>query len=350
MFKVLRILAAIFFPVFICVLTAAWWLSDYLDTPLQLPEGETVFLLTPGMGLSSAADRAAAQGWLAYPAALKIYARIRPELANIRAGEYRLVRGSSIRQWLEQMQRGEVLSYQLTLVEGWTLAQALASLDKAEKLEAGALQADETLWLDLGIAPPPSALPEGWFFPDTYQYHRGDSTAALLNRAYQRMVEILNEEWQQRPPDLPYETRYDALIMASIIEKETGVASERGQIAGVFVRRLQKNMRLQTDPTVIYGMGQAYRGNLRGSDLRNALNPYNTYQHKGLPPSPIALPGREAIHAALHPEPGEALYFVARGDGSHQFSKTLEEHQAAVRKYQVLKRRQDYRSSPGSRR
>ncbi len=351
MFKLLRYLAAIFFPVLLMVLIAGWWLGAYLDRPLVIVEDDLIFQLKPGMGVSSAADEAASKGMLQYPLALKIYARLQPEQTLLRAGEYRLTKGISIRQWLVQMQQGEVIAYHTTLVEGWTLAQAIKHLLGNEVLsqpEAGLASAE--LWSVLNIQPPEEKLPEGWFFPDTYQFHRGDSVLDILRRSHQRMLNVLDDEWRQRAPDLPYETRYDALIMASIIEKETGVAGERQQIAGVFVRRLQKNMRLQTDPTVIYGMGEAYRGNLRRSDLRNGDNPYNTYQHKGLPPTPIALPGRASIHAALHPDAGDALYFVARGDGSHQFSKTLQEHEAAVRKYQILQRNKNYRSSPGGNR
>ncbi|MBD2859671.1 endolytic transglycosylase MltG [Spongiibacter sp. KMU-158] len=355
MFKAFRFFLTLLFPPLILALIGAWWLVSYLDTPLKLKQEHDLFQLNAGMGLSAVADKAAAEGLLEYPAALKIYARLQPEQALLRTGEYRLESGMTIREWLSKMQRGEVVSYQITLVEGWTLAQVIALLNANDKLQPVTnknasdktdLRADEGLWAQLGLQAPEVVFPEGWFFPDTYQFHRGENAVQLLRRAHERMQQILDEEWAARAPDLPYKNRYDALIMASIIEKETGLASEREQIAGVFVRRLQKKMRLQTDPTVIYGMGDSYKGNLRSADLRNANNPYNTYQHFQLPPTPIALPGREAIHAALHPAEGSALYFVARGDGSHQFSATLAEHQAAVRKYQITQRRQSYRSAP----
>ena len=180
----------------------------------------------------------------------------------------------------------------------------------------------------------PDLMPEGLFFPDTYYFPKGTTDIAFLQRAYQRLKVVLDEEWQQRDANLPYQNAYEALIMASIIEKETGLASDRGTIAGVFVRRLNKNMKLQTDPTVIYAMGKQYNGNIRKKDL-DIDSPYNTYRHKGLPPGPIALASREAIHAALHPEDGKSLYFVAKGDGSHYFSENLTEHNRAVAKYQL---------------
>ena len=176
--------------------------------------------------------------------------------------------------------------------------------------------------------------PEGLIFPDTYNFSRGTTDKALLERAAETMQEILAQEWPGRNVGLPYSNPYEALIMASIIEKETGLASEREQIAGVFIRRLNQGMRLQTDPTVIYGMGESYDGDLTRTDLRTAT-PYNTYMNSGLPPTPIALPGREAIAASLHPDQGDTLYFVARGDGSHYFSSTLQEHQQAVQQYQL---------------
>jgi UPF0755 protein len=187
-------------------------------------------------------------------------------------------------------------------------------------------------------------FPEGRFFPDTYRFVRGMTDADLLEKAYQRLDEVLAKEWNKRSADAPYTEPYQALIMASLVEKETGVPQERGQIAGVFVRRMQTGMLLQTDPTVIYGLGERYNGKLTRADLREAT-PYNTYMNAGLPPTPIAMVGREAIHAALNPVPGNSLYFVARGDGSHVFSNDLDAHNNAVREFQ-LKRRADYRSSP----
>jgi UPF0755 protein len=197
-------------------------------------------------------------------------------------------------------------------------------------------------------------LPEGWIYPDTYVYHTGDTVSAIINQAHQRMQNVLNNEWQayidklsiNEIEKLPYRSAYEVLIMASIVEKETGLASERPEIAGVFIRRLRMNMRLQTDPTVIYGLGKSYRGNLRKKHLRDSSNIYNTYRHEGLPPTPIALAGRAAINAALNPDNGDSIYFVAKGDGSHYFSTSLAEHNRAVRKYQILKRSKDYRSAP----
>ena len=188
--------------------------------------------------------------------------------------------------------------------------------------------------------------PEGRFFPDTYRYVRGMSDSDLLRQAHEKLTRVLDEEWQQRAEGLPYREPYQALIMASLVEKETGAAHERGEIAGVFIRRLRLGMLLQTDPTVIYGLGERYTGNLTRAHLREPT-PYNTYTNPGLPPTPIAMVGREAIRAALNPRAGDSLYFVARGDGTHVFSRSLDEHNRAVREYQ-LKRRADYRSSPAA--
>jgi UPF0755 protein len=221
------------------------------------------------------------------------------------------------------------------VVEGWTFQQLLDALRENEAIRQTLTDRDgAAIMAQLGK---PDLHPEGQFAPDTYRFPRGTSDLEFLRRAHNTLQEWLDSAWRERAEDLPYDSAYDALIMASIIEKETGLASEREAIAGVFVRRLKRTMRLQTDPTVIYGMGSAYNGNIRRADLRRDT-PYNTYTRHGLPPTPIALPGRESLHAALHPAEGDALYFVAKGDGSHQFSATLEEHLDAVRLYQLRRR------------
>ncbi|HET8711947.1 MAG TPA: endolytic transglycosylase MltG, partial [Spongiibacteraceae bacterium] len=244
-------------------------------------------------------------------------------------------------------EQGHVRTHTLALVEGWTLAQVRAQLDKDTFLQSSLNEVSNTELLSaLGIDKKPGRNAEGLFFPDTYVFSGSTSDRDILRQAYRRMEKVLDEEWQQRATDLPYQNAYDALIMASIVERETGNASERPAIAGVFVRRLQRGMLLQTDPSVIYGLAAQFDGNLRRRDLENPDNVYNTYQHRGLPPTPIALPGRAAIHAALQPAGGDALYFVAKGDGSHQFSATLAEHEKAVRQFQIKQRRGDYRSRP----
>ena len=219
------------------------------------------------------------------------------------------------------------------------MRSALAKHEKIEQTLDGL--SDSEVMAKLGHA---GEFPEGRFFPDTYRFVRGMTDAQLLEKAYNRLEKVLAEEWQQRAPDLPYATPYEVLIMASLVEKETGVPQERGQIAGVFVRRMKIGMPLQTDPTVIYGLGERYNGKLTRAHLREPT-PYNTYTIPGLPPTPIAMVGREAIHAALHPVSGSSLYFVAKGDGSHTFSDDLDAHNNAVREFQI-KRRADYRSSP----
>ena len=273
---------------------------------------------------------------------LRLYWRLeRPDEALF-SGEYRLQPGMRVEQMLGLWQRHEVVQYQLTLVEGWNFRQLRQAMAAQPGLAQtlGALD-DAAVMARLGH---PGLHPEGRFFPDTYRYTRGYTDLALLKRAFERMESILAEEWAGRAGSLPYGSADEALTMASIIEKETGVPDERSEIAGVFVRRLEAGMRLQTDPTVIYGVGEAYNGRITRAYLQQA-GPYNTYLNTGLPPTPIAMAGRQAIHAALHPAPGDALYFVARGDGTHAFSASLEAHNQAVRQYQ-LNRRPDYRSSP----
>ena len=312
------------------------------QAPLSLPVGGMALLVQPGESLRAVAGRLHEDGAMPYPELLILYARWTGADQRIKHGEYLLTSPLTSAQLLHLLQLGKVLQYQVTLPEGITLARAIAVLGDGEHLES----------VVEGVADPailkmvePYENPEGWFFPDTYHFTRGATDLQLLQRANVRMLEVLEEEWQGRAAELPYENPYEALIMASIIERETGLPEERAQIAGVFVRRLQRGMRLQTDPTIIYGLGATFDGNLRRSHLNDDNNLYNTYRIHGLPPTPIALPGRGSIHAALHPADGTALFFVARGDGGHVFSATLAEHQAAVRKYQ-LQRKKNYRSSP----
>ena len=326
----------------VLVLGYAFWQQRMaLQQPLKLDEARLLDVpagSTP-VGLINRLER---DGLLDGGLWLRLHWRLNRAGQTLHGGEYRLEPGMTVNELFEAWVSGKVVQYSLTLVEGWNIRQLRAALGAQEKLEQTLAGVDDAeLMRRVGE---PGMHPEGRFFPDTYRYVRGMRDIDLLIQANRRLRQVLAEEWAARATGLPYKTEYEALIMASIIEKETGVPAERGQIAGVFVRRLEKRMRLQTDPTVIYGMGERYAGKIRRSDLREAT-PYNTYTISGLPPTPIAMVGREAIHAALQPEPGKTLYFVARGDGSHVFSATLEEHLRAVRQYQ-LKRRADYRSSP----
>lgn len=313
-----------------------WWYSPMTG------QSDAALFVDRGSSLSSVAAALEQQGALKWPRLWTLAARLQDLDGRVQRGEYSFPAGMSPAQLLEALVQGRVVQYSVTLPEGITLATAIDILQQQEPLLATLDDSRDQRLLAL-VAPRTS--PEGLFFPDTYLYSRGETDLDILSLANRRMQELLRTSWSTRDPGLPYETAYEALIMASIVEKETGMAAERERIAGVFVRRLDQAMRLQTDPTVIYGLGTAYTGNLRRRHLEDAGNPFNTYRHRGLPPTPIALPGAAAIAAALHPAPGSALYFVARGDGSHQFSDTLEQHLQAVRQYQ-LRRREDYRSAP----
>lgn len=339
-----RSLWGVFFLFLVLAVTAAgallWVAQTSLVQPLAVAEDGLRIEVDSGSNLSRVLDRLASQGVLRSPRVIRLYARIK-EQSSIHPGEYIIPAGTNAMDLVARLHRGDVTRYRVTFVEGWTFRQALEQLRAAPRI----VSTDEGASVKsaaqaLGI----EGNPEGMIFPDTYVYRSGTSDIDLLREAQARMQSVLESEWQGRVDGLPYKTPYDALIMASLVEKETGAPWERDEIAGVFVRRLDKGMRLQTDPTVIYGLGEDYDGNLRRADLR-ASTPYNTYVISGMPPTPIALPGREAIRAALNPKTGDTLYFVAKGDGSHHFSSTLTEHNRAVREYQ-LKRRSDYRSSP----
>ncbi len=321
--------------ILVVALGAGWfWLAyqQFLEQPLAVPATGMRYQVTPGTSLRQLADDLAEKGVLEHPEYLRWYARYSGQASRIKAGEYQLEPGITAPALLNLLVSGRTTRYQLTLVEGWNFRQvrsAIAADPVLEKTLTGL--SDAELMSRLGH---PGEHPEGRFFPDTYHYPRGTTDAEFLARAYRRMQRVLEEEWAGREEGLPLDDPYQALILASVIEKETGAPDERAQIAGVFIRRLRKGMRLQTDPTVIYGLGEDFDGNLRRRDLRQDT-PYNSYTRKGLPPTPICMPGREAIHAALHPAAGDALYFVARGDGTHVFSATLKQHNAAVRKYQL---------------
>tara|TARA_R110001599_G_scaffold100484_4_gene257512 strand:- start:44254 stop:45321 length:1068 start_codon:yes stop_codon:yes gene_type:complete len=319
-------------------------LEDVLEQPVRVDE-PTSLDVAPGSTPAGVLANLERDGVIDRAQWLRRYWQWQMPDSVLQVGEYQLEPGMSAAELLRRLDAGEVVRRSVTLVEGWNFRQVREQLAKADRLQqsldAEASNKEVMAALDLeGIHP------EGRFFPDTYQYTFGMSDRDILLRSFQRMEEVLADVWQSRADDLPVKTPYEALILASIIERETGVPQERGEIAGVFTRRLRIGMRLQTDPTVIYGMGDAYQGNIRRSDLRRPTA-YNTYTIDGLPPTPIAMPGREALQAAVNPKSGTSLYFVARGDGSHVFSDSLREHNRAVQQYQIRQRAESYRSSPG---
>ena len=265
-----------------------------------------------------------------------LLAKVKGVETRVRAGEYEIKVEMTPEELLEKFIQGSAIQYSLTVIEGWSFRQMLAAIADDPVIEY--TLGDKTDEEIMGLLGYPDQHPEGLFFPDTYRFPKGTSDVDFLRRAYQVMQKHLTREWNQRASGLPLASSYDALILASIIEKETGAGFERPLISGVFIQRLKKNMRLQTDPTIIYGLGENFDGDIRFRDLKKDT-PYNTYLHAGLTPTPIALPGLEAIRAALHPTKTEALYFVSKGDGTHHFSATLEEHNAAVKRYQLNRRK-----------
>jgi len=318
-------------------LVVGWFvlqLAGFKNSPINLDQ-EQVFVIAPGSSLNKIAYAMQAEGLIEQPRYLTLLGRWYGHAEKLKVGEFLLMPGMTPLQVLDKIVAGDVLQYSLTVVEGWSFKQMLKAIHGHEKLKHDLKGLNsEQIMQQLGK---PGEHPEGRFLPETYLFTAGMTDLDFLKRAYKAMQQRLQQEWQMREEGLPYQSAYEALIMASIIEKETAVPSERAEIAGVFVRRLQKNMRLQTDPTVIYGIGDSYDGNIRRRDLRRDT-PYNTYTRHGLTPTPIALPGADAIHAALHPAKGDSLYFVAMGEGSngrHYFSASLEEHINAVRKYQL---------------
>ncbi len=303
----------------------------YEKQTLTFTPSPLVFDLKSGSSLRAAARELSAAGVLGEPLFFEIIGRLRGSAPHIKAGNYEFESPTTPLQVLQKITRGDATQVVIRFIDGWTFNQVREALNSHESVKHDTQDmSSEAIARKLGI---PDALPEGWFFPETYHFSRGASDLAILRRAHRLMQAHLNAQWTKRAADLPLATPYEALILASIVEKETGKAGDRAMAASVFINRLRIGMRLQTDPTVIYGMGDAFDGNLRRRDLQ-ADTPWNTYTRAGLPPTPIAMPGLASIQAALNPAASKMLYFVARGDGSSQFSRTLDEHNAAVNKYQ----------------
>ena len=305
----------------------AWW----LNSSLKLKAASVDLHIESGTSARSVAQAIADAGVQANPILLYWWFRLSGESRQIKAGNYEIERGITPRRLLGKLVNGEEALRTLILVEGWNFTQVRAALAKADQLKSDT-QGRSNDWI-MAALEKPGIYAEGQFFPDTYSYSKGSSDLAVLKRAMLAMDKHLEAAWAKRDPNTPLKTREQALILASIVEKETGRASDREMVAGVFSNRLRLGMMLQTDPTVIYGLGESFDGNLRKRDLQTD-NPWNTYTRTGLPPTPIAMPGLSSLLAAVKPSPTKALYFVAKGDGTSHFSPSLEEHNQAVNKYQ----------------
>jgi UPF0755 protein len=306
----------------------------YVTKPLAITTLPVDFSLQPGSSLTSAARQLRQAGIIDNIQPFVLLGRGMGVAAKIKHGSYQLSQPLSMYELLEIITKGRVAQSDLTIIEGWTFKQFREALNATPKIRHDSLGlSDAEIMQRIGAT---EKHPEGLFFPDTYNFPAGSSDLDLIKRAYKTMQKHLQENWLNRDKNLPLASPYEALILASIVEKETGKAKDRTMIASVFVNRLRLGMKLQTDPTVIYGIGERYDGNIRKRDLLKD-SAYNTYTRYGLTPTPIALPGKDSLHAALHPATSSALYFVARGDGSSQFSSTLIEHNQAVNKFQLKK-------------
>ncbi len=308
------------------------WLAYYAISPLKLQPNSQEITIQPKSGLRSIANQLVKQGVLNEPWRFIIIARLLNKQSYLQAGSYTLNKNVSPYQLLLSLNHGKTTQGSITFIEGRTFAQMQEKIIKNDAIKQTLTGLSESEMLKLMGSD--YSVAEGLFFPDTFYFDRNTTDTVILKRSYDSMQSKLAKAWEGRDTNLPYKNSYQALIMASIIEKETGKAAERPMIAGVFINRLRMGMRLQTDPTVIYGMGAHYDGNIRKKDLM-ADTPYNTYTRDGLPPTPIAMPGMAAIDAALHPAATKALYFVGKGDGSHLFSNNLAEHNLAVVRYQL---------------
>ncbi|MDF2177636.1 endolytic transglycosylase MltG [Aliiglaciecola sp. CAU 1673] len=318
--------------IFIAALSAffgyQYWTKE-IQKPLSV-DAKTLFTLEKGENAHQLLKRLQKHGWIAQQWPMKLLIKSQPQLANIKAGTYEISPGMRPSELLQMLVEGREKLFAIPLIEGLRWQDWLERLRQHPHLDASTLSTESLLaqWQ------PEGQNLEGWLMPDTYHFRNGTKAEVIVKQAYERLQQALEASWQGRESDLPYNSPYEALIMASIIEKETAVPEERARIAAVFVNRLRKNMRLQTDPTVIYGMGEAFDGDIRSKDLKEPT-PYNTYVIKGLPPTPIAMVGVASLEAALHPLQSDELYFVARNDGTHVFSTNLDDHNKAVRQYQL---------------
>jgi UPF0755 protein len=334
MWRSIKNLLALLALLVFCALGGAAW---FALSPMSLQKPELDFSIQPGSGLRSAARQIQEAGVDMAPWKFALLGRVMGRAAAIKAGSYEIATGTTPWQLLEQVTQGDYLQSEIVFIEGWTFSQLRAALDANPELRHDSAALDEgQIMARIGSS---AAHPEGWFFPDTYLFARGSSDLSILTRATRMMEKQLQAAWAQRAADSSLKTPYDALILASIIEKETGKAEDRPRVGTVFNNRLRIGMMLQTDPTVIYGLGAEFTGNLKKEHLLRD-GPFNTYTRAGLPPRPIAMPGLGSLLAAVNPAKGGELYFVARGDGSSQFSRTLAEHNRAVQKYQLAGKRQ----------
>ena len=329
----LRVIFALVVAILIVTASVATvQVNRFLHSPVTVDVAGADVDIPPGTSFRAVSDDLYERGIISNSWLFRLYARWKGQASSIQAGEYRVQHGTTPAELLQQFTSGDVRLYSFTIIEGWNQWELLSALHDDPSIDASLTDEDWPALLEaLGAA---TRNPEGLFLPETYAFPRGTSDRDILRQAYGLMQDVLAEEWPERAENLPIDTPYEALILASIVEKETARGDERPRIAGVFTRRLMKRMRLQTDPTVIYGIGPGFNGNLTRRDLQTDT-PYNTYTRHGLPPTPIAFPGRAAINAALNPAHGPELYFVATGlgDGSHAFSATKDEHDAAVAKY-----------------
>lgn len=338
--QVVSLSILVIFCLIIWQLYSSW--HRYTTTPILTGNQPVKFVLTAGTPIKRFAKDLYQEGIIKHPKLFVLMARLKNATRKIQAGQYEVTPTTTPKQLLQKLIDGKVILRELTIVEGWTFSELMAAMDKnAYLVHSLKNKTPKEVMAAIGHS---GQSPEGLFYPDTYLFGAGVNDVEILRKSYQRMADLLQADWKGRATDLPYKNVYQALIAASLIQRETSFADEKPKIAGVIVRRLKRGMRLQIDPTVIYALGKKYNGKITREDLK-VKSPYNTYINKGLPPTPIAFPDSASIYAALHPDKGKALYFVAKGDGSHVFSDTLAAHDAAIRKYLLNKPMKEKQSS-----